>query len=374
MKLRQNEAKWIEAQNRWQINVTSEDGKRKTFCSATGAVGKKGKLEAERKADEWLESNLRNKTAKVEDAFGRFIDHLKMTTSASHWKPYESIGKNWILPHYGSKKISALTEGDCERAIAYAFEAGKSKKYLTNIRGCISSFLKFCRKNKLSTLMPEELRIPSGAKESQRFTLTEEEIRVLFSPCEWRYIHMYRFLLLSDLRPGELIGLKWEDFDGDCFTVNRAINTHGGITAGKNHNAHRTLKLTPLAAEEIQAQRDMLKAEGLVSPWAFPTSKGNPVSQNKLRAYWRDYCERMQIGRRIESDGAERYITPYEFRHTCYSVNKDMPTTLKKMAFGHSRNFDGDRVYNHEMEGDRERIAEYSQEAFSRILAYTTQK
>lgn len=374
MKLRQNEAKWIAAQNRWQINVTNEDGKRKTFCSATGAVGKKGKLEAERKADEWLESNLRSKTAKVEDAFRQFIDQLKMTTSASHWKPYESIGKNWILPYYGTKKISALTEGDCERVIAYAFEAGKSKKYLTNIRGCISSFLKFCRKNSLSTLMPEELRIPSGAKESQRFTLTEEEMRVLFSPCEWRYIHMYRFLLLSDLRPGELIGLKWEDFDGDCFTVNRAINTRGDITAGKNYNAHRTLKLTPLAAEEIQAQRDMLKAEGLVSPWAFPTSKGNPVCQNKLRTYWRDYCERMQIGRRIESDGTERYITPYEFRHTCYSVNKDMPTTLKKMAFGHSRNFDGDRVYNHEMEGDRERIAEYSQEAFSRILAYTTKK
>lgn len=374
MKLRQNEAKWIEAQNRWQINVTNEYGKRKTFCSATGATGKKGKLEAERKADEWLESNLRSKTAKVEDAFEMFIDHLKMTTSSSHWNPYASIGKNWILPYYGTKKISALTEGDCEKVIAYAFEDGKSKKYLTNIRGCISSFLKYCRKNNLTTLKPEELKVPTGAKELKRFVLSDEEIRILFQPCDWWYINMYRFLLLSDLRPGELIGLQWADFADGCFTVNRAINTRQEVTSGKNFNAHRTLKLTPLAEEVIDAQRSMLKSAGLVSPWVFPTSAGNSLHQNKLREYWRDYCDKMQICKRVDVDGTERYITPYEFRHTCYSVNKDMPTTLKKMAFGHSRNFDGDRVYNHEMEGDREKIAEYSQAAFSKILTYANRK
>lgn len=38
------------------------------------------------------------------------------------------------------------------------------------------------------------------------------------------------------------------------------------------------------------------------------------------------------------------------------------------MAFGHSRKFDGDSVYNHEMDGDMDAIVAYSTEAFSRIL------
>lgn len=368
MKQRTNEAKWIEAQNRWQINVTNADGKRKTFCSTAGASTRKGKLEAERKADEWLESCLCSKSLRVNDAFGMYLDNLKKTTSKGHWEPYASISRRWIFPVCGTKKIVSLTEGDCERIIATACAAGKSKKYLLSIRKCIVGFLKFCRKNKLTELFPEDLKIPYGAKTSERFTFTEEEIRVLFTPCKWRYAHMYRFLLLSDLRPGELLGLQWSDFEGDAFTVNRAINAKGEVTTGKNQNARRTLKLTPLAAKEIQAQRDMLKAEGIVSPWVFPGTRGKPLGQNELRSHWYEYSDKTGICKRTTKDGKERRITPYEFRHTCYSVNKDMPDTLKKMAFGHSRNFDGDRVYNHEMSGDMDRIAEYSQAAFARIL------
>lgn len=368
MKLRKNEARWVEKERRWKINVTNDEGVRRTFNSDIGLSSRKGKLQAERKADEWLENGLKSKTVRVSDAFEQYMEHLKKTTSEGNWKPCASIGKTWILPRYGNKKVSALTEGDCERIVADAYVAGRTKRYIVNIRNCISGFLKYCRKNNLCTLAPEELNVPKGAKETQRFVLTKEEIRTLFEPCDWWYIHTYRFLLLSDLRPGELIGLQWKDFDGDSFTVNRAINSANQITDGKNFNAHRTLTLTSLAMKEIQEQRDMLRTAGIVSPWVFPTSRGGHIMQNKLRTYWYEYCDKMGICRRTTKYGEERYITPYEFRHTCYSVNKDMPDTLKKMAFGHSRSFDGDRVYNHEMDGDRERIAEYSQAAFIQIL------
>jgi len=52
-KERRAEAVWIEARSRWQINV-QRDGKRKTFTSST--PGRKGKHEAEGKADDWLEA------------------------------------------------------------------------------------------------------------------------------------------------------------------------------------------------------------------------------------------------------------------------------------------------------------------------------
>ena len=49
---RKNEAQWIESRQRWQIKVQVDD-KRKTFTSYT--PGRKGKVEAERKADRWIE-------------------------------------------------------------------------------------------------------------------------------------------------------------------------------------------------------------------------------------------------------------------------------------------------------------------------------
>lgn len=51
---RKNEASWIESRQRWQIKV-QQDGVRKTFTSVL--PGKKGKADAERQADRWLEDS-----------------------------------------------------------------------------------------------------------------------------------------------------------------------------------------------------------------------------------------------------------------------------------------------------------------------------
>lgn len=369
MKIRTNEAKWSEKEQRWKINVTNSDGKRKTFNSSVGVKSRKGKLQAERKADEWLEQGLSSTQMRVEDAFEQYISYLKDTTSTGMWGPYKSIGKNWVCKILGRKKISALTEGDCETVIAEAYKAGRSKKYLQNIRSCTTSFLKYCRKRHLTDLRPEELKVPKGAKAAKKSVLTPDEIRFLFEPSDCWYIHAYRFFLLSDLRPGELLALRWEDINGDVYTVNRSINDNREITGGKNFNAHRSLRMIPAARQELDAQREMLKRNKMVTPWVFPCENGVCSKQNHFRLAWYAFCRKNGIGQRgTTKAGNPKYITPYEFRHTCYSVNKEMPESLKKMAFGHSRKFDGDSVYNHEMDGDMDAIVAYSTEAFSRIL------
>ena len=68
MKKRKNEAIWIEKRRYWQIKVTNEAGVRKTFCSSVGLSTRKGKLQAERKADEWLENGLVSTSNTVESA------------------------------------------------------------------------------------------------------------------------------------------------------------------------------------------------------------------------------------------------------------------------------------------------------------------
>lgn len=47
------EAKWEKSENCWKINI-QRDGKRRSFRSTTPGI--KGKIEAEKKADSWLDS------------------------------------------------------------------------------------------------------------------------------------------------------------------------------------------------------------------------------------------------------------------------------------------------------------------------------
>lgn len=375
MAKRNSQGYWVESASRWQCNVTNDDGERKTFTSKT--PGKKGKLIVERKADEWLESGTKNGSIRVEAAFDNFIDHIKgQGTSKTYWRPYISIGNVWIKPYIGTKRISNVTESELESILQKARNKGLAKKSIKNIRSCITAFLKYARKAKLTKLHPEDLTMPKGARESEKFAMTEDEVCVLMTSDktmqrgkmvdEW-YIHAFRFSVLMGYRPGEVAGFQLSDIHGDFISTVRGVSEYDDITDLKNKNAKRTKMINSLAMQEIDAQRRMLKQYHVISPWLFPQPNGEKINHDKYRVALRRYFAYNQIGKRTLMDGSERYLTPYEFRHTWVSANDELPDGLKKRVIGWSESFSGDS-YNHKMEADNRKVAFFEEAKFNAIL------
>lgn len=366
MSERKNEALWIETRQRWQINV-QKDGERRTFTCST--PGKKGKVAAERKADKWLEDSTSAETIKVGKLLDQYEKHLNDTKSTGHSKQYCGFIRLYIRPVIGHKRISKLTEGDLQDIIDLAHAKKKlSKKTLEDIRGCVANFMKWCRKHGKTRLHPEDITIPAAAKKSNKKVVQPDGIVTLFSstqtthrgkPVEDFYIHAYRFAVLTGLRPGELRGLEDKtDVRGSKITVRRAINVHNEITQGKNDNAQRTFLLPQQAKAEVDAQRAMLRKKRIISPYLFPSPNGGQMKHDHFYRCWKRYCEANGIPP----------ISLYELRHTYVSVNKEMPSGLKKMIVGHSQDMDTDGVYGHEMLGDMEKAAVYTTQAFDTIL------
>ena len=81
----------------------------------------------------------------------------------------------------GTVKIANLTEYHLQSVINKVYSSGKSKKTITNIRGCLLNFLKFCRSCKLTTLFVEEIRIPRGATINYKNILQPKDIKKLFN-------------------------------------------------------------------------------------------------------------------------------------------------------------------------------------------------
>ena len=368
MASRKNEAVWVESRGRWQINV-QVDGVRKTFTSAKS--GRKGKIEAEHKADMWLEDGTCAMTENVK--VGALLDQyeawLRETKSTSHAGQYSGFIRLYIRPIIGLLRASKLTEGDLQDVIDMAYTKRQlSDKTLRDVRGCIMNWLKWCRKRGRLTLYPEELMIPAGARKSEKKVVQPEGIETLFSVSttsyhgktveDW-YIHAYRFAVLTGLRPGELRGLEDRtDITDLKVMIRRSINVHGEVTQGKNNNARRTFVLEDYALSEVKAQRAMLRAEGIMSPYIFPDQYGNRISHQTLYRAWKRYCEANQIP----------HVSLYELRHTYISINKEMPAGLKKMVVGHSRDMDTEGVYGHALAGDMEKAASYTHAAFADII------
>ena len=219
MAKRTNTAKWMENQHRWQINV-QKDGIRRSFTSSK--PGRTGQREANAKADAWLDDGIEN-SLRVSAALNKYIASRVGIVAPETTETEKARIDLWIRPAIGSKKMDALVEGDLQKILDGAAKKGRSKKTISNIRGIIVQWLKFCRKNKITTLNPEFLEIPKSAKTKEKRILQPDAIQILFSSdttvlrCQVtfdRYIYAYRFAVLTGIRPGELLGLRWEDISG----------------------------------------------------------------------------------------------------------------------------------------------------------------
>lgn len=354
---RTNTAVWMEKYNRWQINV-QKDGKRRSFTSSK--PGRTGQREANAKADAWLDDNIDHQKSKVSSLFEEYLERKKLTTSESNSRQIESFGRVHILPVIETKKIGSLSEDDLQKIIDLAYSKGLSKKTLQGIRSTLYSFIKFCRSKKVTTLTPEDLIIPKGALTSEKTILQPEHLKILFSstgtqlynvPAFDSYIFAYRFHVLTGLRPGELIGLRWEDIIENEVHVKRSINRLGKVTRGKNDNAIRKFILSEKAMEVLEEQKKISATypEGPVF---------EIVTQENYRRRWEKYC----------SVNGIPHVTPYELRHTFVSMAKNLSEGRVKALVGHSKNMDTFGVYGHEVNGEMAETAKLLNSIFGELI------
>ena len=236
---RTNTAKWMENQRRWQINV-QKDGVRRSFTSSK--PGRTGQREANAKADAWLDDGIMSMSNRVRDVWPKFIDDLKSRTSIGNWRPINGIGDNWVIPNIGNIKIQSLNDQHLQSVINKANQENKSKKTISNIRAAMVSFVKFCRKSKLCTYVPEDIILPASAPKKEKNILQPEELKVLLQAAKTdEEAAAYALQVLTGLRPGELLALKKSDRHGDVLHIQRSINEYNEITSGKNDNAKRSV-------------------------------------------------------------------------------------------------------------------------------------
>ena len=384
---RTNTATWMEDRRRWRVLV-QKDGQRKAFYSTT--PGRAGQREANAKADAWLDDGIDNTDRRVKDLYEEYAAEIRETTSHANSLKIDSIGANWILPAIGKKRISAVADNDLQLILNKMHRQGLAKKSIMNARATIAQFCKYCRRVKVTTLNPEFLEIPKGAKSRKKQVMSPDDLGKLFGCSTILYrgkeitdphIHAYRFLVTSGLRPGELCGLEWQDIFDGVVHVQRSLNIHGEITAGKNANAIRNFALNDLTLGILADQLEMitgapahlwddvLLGKRKASTWGnalipLPVGRVFPCQREEyLRRRWNAFCE---------CNGMQQ-TTLYEMRHTFVSVVKNLPEGQIKGLVGHSKSMDTFGIYSHELDGEMLGTAQDVSDLFKGILRRSEQ-
>ena len=359
---RTNEATWRKKEKCWRIDVQL-NGKRRPFRSST--PGRKGKIECEAKADEWLENGITN-NPRIKELYEDFLKEIKRTSGSGDYVQLEKMGRLYLTKKYGMRHIASMTNQDWQNCITAVYEKGLSRKTCSNVRGAITRLYKHCRMNRIGMERPEFLSLPKNAPVRERSILQPEQVKTLFQ-MEWITrngkqetswcIHAWRFIVLTGLRRGECCGLQWEDINDNVLRVARSINAENEETKGKTKNAQRPMYLSPMMLSVLAEQKEATTKAGVISPWIFPEPDGGRMNPSHISNSWAVYRRQHGLSCGI-----------HELRHTMISlVSPSVPDALLKPIVGHSEKMDTD-VYRHRVEGQAEEAADLIDGVFTRIL------
>ncbi|MEG1945383.1 MAG: hypothetical protein RR058_08180 [Oscillospiraceae bacterium] len=357
-------ARWRDEKKCWQLNVTIKGQGRISFYSKN-TDEEKGRDDVAAQAIFAIKTGERKSTILVKNVYADYVAYLEDNKAKTSVKQPKSFGTNWIIPLVGNKKLSNFIDMDFQKIIDAAANAGLSKKTLSCIKNEFSKFWKWCRKNSLTDYVPQDIDIPLSAPRGTKIILTPKEFEILMTSDTTvikgevvpdPLIHLYRYTLLSGMRPGECLGLRNSNFSSDFHvtTVERALNDDNDFTDGKNHNAHRTIVNCELAQKELQLQREEYPVEG---DELFFNCTNQQFFRDRLEAY----CKANNITR----------IAPYNFRHTFESYRErpkdESFQKARDQYVGHSKKISS---YIHEVEHYPELVAQEINIIFLEILSY----
>jgi integrase len=201
------------------------------------------------------------------------------------------------------------------------------------------------------------LKISKSAPVKPKVILQPTDINILFASDESTYrgkpifdifVYAYRFQVITGLRPGELIGLKWSDCDGNTVNLSRAINVFKEVTTGKNENAKRSFVLTQTAKQILEKQKQLQDDMNIQTQYVFTDKFGEPILERNYLKHWKRYREHNDI---------KTASTLYELRHTFVSMLKKLPVGYLKEVVGHSKDMDTFGVYSHAFSDEANQIA-----------------
>lgn len=253
---------------------------------------------------------------KVEDWFDKWLEvYIKPLKKSATYNQYEGMYRVHIKPIIGKRKLSSIKTYDIQNVIAKMNEANMSTKSMIHAKNIMNGAFKKAEEEKVVAINPViNIEIPKKMAKPRK-TLKLNEISILMDAMKnSRWIWSIKFLLVTGLRRGELLALKWSDIDWDNKRI--VIDKSDSVTGlGDTKNAKiHYVPLSMKAVEYLDMQKKMLENEFNPSlyddelkkdPLVFPSEDGDMIHPNSY------YHLIVRFGIKA---GIKVY--PHMFRHT----------------------------------------------------------
>lgn len=354
-----------EDRGRWvgQLSYLDEQGKRQR-----PKVYGKTSEEAQDNLDE-LRAELKTtgSVAPKDITVGHVLDAL-LEHPPSKWKSPLTIQGNrtkadHIKKALGKVKLARLTVAQVERFLDGLAKSGMATDTIKRHRALLRLAIRRAeRDGKIGRNVAGLADPPTGTLRMSK-AMTTEQVRTLLAFKVNTFWRAYIITgLMCGLRPGELLGLRWEDvdFDNGVIRVRKCLKSLPDKETGKRvlvlddlktPQSRRTIEMPRMAAAALRDLRTEqarwklklgaaydMRSMAIV----FGDRAGAPRWPQDVREYFQLLCSKAGIGDKW---------TPRELRHTFVSVLSDSGVDIEKIAdaVGHINSTITKTVYRHQI-------------------------
>ncbi|HLZ70486.1 MAG TPA: site-specific integrase [Dehalococcoidia bacterium] len=282
----------------------------------------------------------------------------------STYTGYEVVIRRHLTPQLGTLRLARLTPVDLSRCYATLQNGGLAARTVRLCHAVLHRALADAARWGLVARNVAELVDPPRSSHLEPRVLTIEEARQLMDAAKSdRLEALYVLALLSGLRAGELLGLRWADVDLDRgeLTVRQQLQRAKGewITSEpKTARGRRTLGLPARAVAALRRRRTHQTEERLAAgpAWQdtdliFTTAIGTPIERGNIlrRSFWP----------LLEQAGLPR-IRFHDLRHTAATILLADGENVKAVQerLGHAAAAMTLDVYGHVLPGFQRAVAE----------------
>lgn len=291
-------------------------------------------------------------------------------------KNYKTKMRNTYCSILGDRILNEITQKDIQCATNELTERGYVKRTVSEALSLLRECLEIALLNDLIKHNPcVGIKIKNDNLHAEHRLLTIQEQQKFLSYVKGSYYYeVYKFLLVTGVRIGELSALQWKDIDFDkkCIYIRYSLTTayfdgikYQKLTSPKSYNSYRTIPFFDETEEILkiwQAKQNNCKSK-IKERWrlsselgdlVFTTTMGSPITRYVLAGHMnkivaeinRDECYQAILEHRnaviFES------VSPHAFRHTfatrCFE-KKMKPRVIQKLM-GHA-NYDTTLSYTH---------------------------
>ncbi|NLZ52603.1 MAG: site-specific integrase [Thermoanaerobacteraceae bacterium] len=340
---------------RWRQMV---DGKTRTITA-------KSMPELKEKVKKVADLPIIKNKIKVSEWFEKWLEiYIKPLKKQATYYQYKILYEQHIFPIIGNRLITSVKQYDIQQIIAKMNEKGLSTWTMKHVRKILHIAFDRAFKDKLIPENPVvDIEIPKKQAKPRK-TITASELKILFENLKnSRWYWAFRFMLVTGLRRGELLALRWSDID---YENKRIIvdesNSASGLGDTKNSKVHY-VPLSERAIYYLAKQKEMLQHEFnpiLYNPelqkldLIFPSENGTLMKSDSLNSV---------LDRINRKTGL--HITPHMFRHTFVYMSKGHMTLSElQEALGHDESTTTLDIYG-TMLSDTEKVANKIDEAFA---------